>query len=496
MLGRHISLRRNLDRWGLAVARSLTPRTRIVARSVQNRVRPPRLVAQSDGEHEVAVDVWAETRDLADRLLGALTAGGVDAYRTWLGGEAVVVEADQAAQAIEVLQSQPEAATWWVRGPRRRYRPLSEVTAGPRVGRWRVRVDRGGSTAQGLTGQGVGVILQFAGHEAHATEHLPLRHTDLPHLLRITEPIDVVYTWVDDTDPDWQRQRAATVPGDELAIDALSASRTVDHGELRYSLRSLASFAGWVRHVWIVTSGQVPTWLDVDHPKVTVVPHRAIFTDQAALPTFNSHAIESQLHHIDGLAEHFLYLNDDVFFGRPVAPELFFHGNGIAKFMTSDLTIDVDSDDTPRNGAAAAARHNRDLIERVWHRTVTHRMKHVPHAHRRSSLAELEAREPELFARVARSRFRSTDDVSVASDLGHYHAYAQGLAAPGTLAFRYVDLTTPSLGRYLDDLLARRAFDVFCLNDADSDQSTDQDGVVADFLQRYFPAPSPFERAW
>ena len=38
------------------------------------------------------------------------------------------------------------------------------------------------------------------------------------------------------------------------------------------------------------------------------------------LPTHNSHAVESQLHHIPGIAEHFLYSNDDMFFGRPLQP--------------------------------------------------------------------------------------------------------------------------------------------------------------------------------
>ena len=100
-------------------------------------------------------------------------------------------------------------------------------------------------------------------------------------------------------------------------------------------------YASWVRTIYLVTDGQVPHWLDTGHPRIRLVDHRQIFRDQSALPVFNSHAIESQLHHIDGLAEHYLYLNDDMFFGRPVEPELFFHGNGIAKFFVSKTPIDL-----------------------------------------------------------------------------------------------------------------------------------------------------------
>ena len=52
------------------------------------------------------------------------------------------------------------------------------------------------------------------------------------------------------------------------------------------------------------------------------------FADTSVLPIHNSHAVEAQLHRIDGLAEHFLYSNDDMFFGRPVEPELFFSPAG------------------------------------------------------------------------------------------------------------------------------------------------------------------------
>lgn len=252
-------------------------------------------------------------------------------------------------------------------------------------------------------------------------------------------------------------------------------------------------YAGWFRHIWLVTDGQVPEWL-ADHPRLTVVPHSAIFSDPAALPTFNSHAIESQLHHIDGLAEHFLYLNDDVFFGRPVRPDQFFAGPGIARFSPAPIAIDRQLEPHRLNGAMLAARNNREFLESTLGRTVTHRMRHTPHAHLRSSLAALEAAHPDLVARVARSRFRAANDLSIASDLGHYWAFAHGQAVTGNLAFRYIDIGSPLMPEYLDSLLARRNEDCFCLNDAGPYLETPDDARVADFLARYFPVASPFER--
>ena len=58
-------------------------------------------------------------------------------------------------------------------------------------------------------------------------------------------------------------------------------------------------------------------------------------SDQSMLPVFNSNSIITQLHHIDGLSEHYLYLNDDMFFGRDVRPDFFWLPSGIAKVFPS-----------------------------------------------------------------------------------------------------------------------------------------------------------------
>ncbi|WBB59006.1 hypothetical protein O7599_25830 [Streptomyces sp. WMMC500] len=63
---------------------------------------------------------------------------------------------------------------------------------------------------------------------------------------------------------------------------------------LRYSLRSLAMFAPWVRHIHVVAETP-PPWLDTDRPGLTLVGRR---------------------HPRDGLSARVLPLADDVFLGR------------------------------------------------------------------------------------------------------------------------------------------------------------------------------------
>ncbi|BFZ05151.1 hypothetical protein BsWGS_08190 [Bradybaena similaris] len=117
--------------------------------------------------------------------------------------------------------------------------------------------------------------------------------------------------------------------------DVVAASRFEDNEELRYSLRSIEQFAPWVRHIFIVTNGQIPYWLNLDNPRLTIITHDEIFLNSSHLPTFSSPAIEANIHRIPGLSDKFLYLNDDVMFGSPVWPDDFFsHSTGQKLYLT------------------------------------------------------------------------------------------------------------------------------------------------------------------
>jgi hypothetical protein len=315
----------------------------------------------------------------------------------------------------------------------------------------------------------------------------------------VTFPIDIVYTWVNGSDPAWCARRDAALgkvdPDVQLSDQATNDARFMSRDELRYSLRSVAAFAPWVRRIYLVTDRQVPAWLSLEDERLVVVDHTEIFRDKEVLPVFNSHAIESQLHHIEGLSEHFVYFNDDVFLGRPVPPSFFFHSNGVARFFPSKALVPMgprQPEDTP---VAASGKNNRALIEELTGKSITAKMRHVPHAMRRSVLAEIEERYSDLVTGTAGHKFRHPDDLAIASSLAHYYGYATGRAVPADLDYDYVDLAQPSSPRRLNRFLAERKFQVFCLNDTTSEaaQFARYTAMLKWFLEGYFPVPSPFE---
>jgi UDP-glucose 4-epimerase len=314
----------------------------------------------------------------------------------------------------------------------------------------------------------------------------------------VTFDIDLVFSWVDGSAVEFQRQRAKRMKSYVVGDGDDSEARFRQIDELKYALRSVYMFAPWIRNIYIATDSPKPEWLD-DHPRVTIMPSEAFFTDMDALPTHNSHAVESQLHKIPGIAEHFLYSNDDMFFGRPVQPNLFFSPGGITKFVEAKTRIGLGDSNPSRSGYENAARVNRRLLRERFGKVTTRHLEHCAAPLRRSVMQELEADFPEDFERTSHSQFRSATDISVTNSLYHYYALLRGSAVVQTNAnVLYVETTLKSSLRQMKKLLKRRDQDMFCLNDGSKPEISveKRTRAVTEFLERYFPVVAPWEKEY
>ncbi|PJN24577.1 hypothetical protein CG736_18160 [Kitasatospora sp. CB02891] len=325
----------------------------------------------------------------------------------------------------------------------------------------------------------------------------PFLHA-LPEDVRF--PVDAVITWVDDRDPAWRARRDAArarLSGESRTAADGPAHDDGDHryrdrDELRHCLRSIAMYAPWIRRIYLVTDDQTPSWLDPSAPGPTLVSHRRLL---AGGPVFNSHAIETGLHRIPGLAEHFLYFNDDMFLGGPVRPEDFFLGNGQPKVFRDTRIVPPSAGAGSADVYTSAQQNTRRALERDHGRAITRVLAHVPYALRRSLLEDAERRwRPELEA-TGRSAFRSAADVAPIT-LALYHAQLRGAAVDGTLRHGYLAVDRAEDRDRLARLLDERDLPVFCLADGAGDGSPaeEQDRAMAAFLAAYFPVPGPYER--
>jgi UDP-glucose 4-epimerase len=312
----------------------------------------------------------------------------------------------------------------------------------------------------------------------------------------ITFPVDIVFSWVDGTDKEWQRARARRMESYVVGEGDEAEARFRQIDELRYALRSVHTYLPWVRNILIATDSPAPGWL-AEHDRVRIVRSEEFFADPEVLPTHNSQAVESQLHRIDGLSEHFLYSNDDMFIGRPLGPEAFFSPGGITKFVEASTRIGLGENTARRSGFENAARMNRRLIRDRFGRLITRHLEHAATPLRRSVIAEMAEVWPEQFTATAASRFRAATNISVTNSLYHYYALLTGRAVQNTDAeVLYVDTTTHKGLGLMRGLLKRRAWDFFCLNDGSFPEVGPEERArkVRSFLERYFPVPAPWEK--
>ena len=307
--------------------------------------------------------------------------------------------------------------------------------------------------------------------------------------------MDLVYLWVSGQDPELARERNEWLRRCGLPTEVFNPDvRYVENDELRYSLRSVDRFLPWVRRVFIVTNGQAPAWLERRNPRVRIVDHTEIFPDPSCLPTFNSVAIEAQLHNISGLAEHFLYSNDDCFIGQPCPREDFFatppdrRGGALMRVVLSERWI------TP------AHRVERDPLGRLlmysynslklalesrcpWWK-VRHLDCHQVQPMVKSELEGTTRRFARLHRAASASRFRSADDVNFLV-LTRYDALRRGRAVHGTLPWRFFRQEHELEGWSPGELPK-----LFCVNEGRGYGT----GAGGRPLARLFPYPSSFER--
>lgn len=254
--------------------------------------------------------------------------------------------------------------------------------------------------------------------------------------------IDFVLPWVDGADPEWiaSFNQYKNELGGSLATDARK-ERYRDYGLLRYWFRGVEKFAPWVRKVHFVTCGQRPGWLNADHPKLSLVRH-SDYMPQSALPTFNSTAIEAGMHRIPGLAERFVYFNDDFFLTGNANPDFFFKRGlpcdcaSLRVHAASDSCIAIVIVDTMFNNLTCLERNFskrtiilkhlfkwlspkysfRDLIKTAYLFPLKHFTgflePHMPNPFTKSCLEEVWRLNGEILEKTVHSRFRSADGVN------------------------------------------------------------------------------------
>ena len=312
-----------------------------------------------------------------------------------------------------------------------------------------------------------------------------------------TPDIDFVLIWVDGSDPRWQEEKSRyREDGGKFNLNNV---RYRDWGLLHYWFRSVERYAPWVRRIHFVTCGQVPDWMQTEHPKLHLVEHRD-YMDEEYLPTFSSHPIELNIHRIQGLSEQFVYFNDDVYLTSPVKPEDFFvngiprgcavlnpptaNRHGVACVAMNDLGIIADHFDFVTQfkknfrkylHPVYGMKNLRTLLLLPWHRYVGFYDLHLSMPFLKSTFQQVWQQEEALLREVSSHRFRSDSDVN--QWLMNYWQLASGNFVP----------VSPKIGHCFDivsdrdldqviQVIENQSMKVICINDTEKIENYEQMG--------------------
>lgn len=313
----------------------------------------------------------------------------------------------------------------------------------------------------------------------------------------MTEPIDVVYLWVDGEYEGFRAVRDSYAKSD---ADRQTARYRDDLQLLKYSFRGL-SFVPWVRNIYLVTCRpQRPDWLG-DHPRLKLVHHDE-FIDADLLPTFNTNAINCFLDRLPGLSQRFIYLEDDMLWGAPLPLSHFVDGENRLRVHnrighTPDARLRHCKDLSPGNASRA---HTNHLLNEAFGYRKRPTFNHAPVFFDQDCYREMLARWPDDFRRTATSRFRAAQCALPTYMYQHFMLETgRGVNVPTLRTYREVyyhgleeNIPWTWAGLIFPKLIRPKTM---CFNDNWGDAPDPRlPRMVRAFLEKTFPLKSPFER--
>lgn len=326
--------------------------------------------------------------------------------------------------------------------------------------------------------------------------------------------IDFVVPWVDGNDPAWQKSFNKYLPESKKSDDT-RIIRYRDWENLRYWFRGVEKFAPWVNKVHFITNGQIPDWLNLDAPKLHFVKH-SDYIPKEYLPTFSANPIEINMHRIKGLAEHFVYFNDDLFLIDKVAPERFFK-NGLpcdiaalnaisnghtAHLMLNDLTI-INSAFNKKKALLkhfwkwitpkAGSKLFRTFALSPWPNFTGFYQHHLPQSFLKSTFEEVWYKNEDILMQTTASRFRGTSDVN--QWLFRYWQLVKGNFIPfdvnkDSVFFEITDSTVNNIV----EVIQKQKKKIIVLNDGDISSFEEVKEHINTAFDKILPEKSSFEK--
>lgn len=275
-------------------------------------------------------------------------------------------------------------------------------------------------------------------------------------------PVDVVYTWVNQTDV---FNTNLQIYSEKCHSNAYSKniSRFENHDEILYSLKCVKKFMPWVNEIYVVTNSKknLPEYL-MDK-SIHIIEHEEIIPSKF-LPTFNSHVIEANLHKIPNLSEHFIYFNDDIIPARPLTRNHFFQANGICSLFVSRKTI-IEKSNIDKTPTYYATMNCNKLIKKQYNKDIELKLIHTYLPLTKTGYKICYELFEKNINQFLNNKFRSNNDLNLASFLVPWVNYINQNSTIATDICYYFNIrSNAAISAYKSLLLGIRPHSI-CVND-------------------------------
>lgn len=299
------------------------------------------------------------------------------------------------------------------------------------------------------------------------------------------DKIDFVVTWVDENDEKWKKDKQFYFKGYSKKLN--DEARFREWNNLQYWFRAVEKYAPWVHRVFFVTNGQIPVWLNTKYPKLICVKHTD-YIDNQYLPTFNSNAIELNIHKINQLSEHFVLFNDDTFLNKEVYPNDFFISgvprdtgifspivplkNSIDTTVLNDVEIissyfstkDILKENKSKFFNFRYGKYNiKNLCVLPWKKILGFYDTHIPVSYNKSTFRTIWSLEKEKLVCTSQNKFRTKNDLN--HWLMRYWQLASGKFIPRNVNFgKCYNISDDDVSNIVKEISNSR-HKMICLND-------------------------------
>lgn len=273
-------------------------------------------------------------------------------------------------------------------------------------------------------------------------------------------------------------------------------SRVRDMCTFKYVLRSIDKNMPWVNKIFIILydETQIPDWLDTNNPKIKIILHKDILPAER-LPNFSSVQVDMRLSFIEELSEQFIFINDDMFFNKPIKETDYFRDGKPVHIPTMKY---VNSYNLTKAQWGKIEQNNYNFLNKIAGRKIHFWTGHAPIAFTKTFQQFIWFKyRKEIEKHMSGLHIRADNNLCnwLFYNMEEYYQKTANVAADKLPARKYFPLSDKTTESEVAAAAAFKTYPILCVNDGNAVSKFDRMKTILNkVMQAKYPEKSSFEK--